>query len=369
MNEVLGHNMRLRPTRPEGAVRWAAEPPPKKGAGGGARSVQKEVYSLEAMLQDLKASRVSLPLGVTPSRIRREVSELVSLTKEIQDGDAQFRSKVEVLLQQLLRKKGLDGLLSLQAAWRRSSAGAGSGHAEVEEDGDGQDVETAEETSQQAAPREDAAKQLLNMVLKAAGKKLRDREGDEDTVEGEAGNVHFEIVQASSMSELFSQLVQQGAAGGGAPQVQLQFATIDPEGENGGTIELADGGNLAEMLKAMFNKGGASGDADEEESSQKKVIFKPITGRATKGAAKGGAAGAAADIADAEELPLGAGLDLSDLELGEEVIAGDELQAKLIELFGEEAAAELNEAVAELHAGQAKQVAGSGEDSDDDDEL
>ena len=79
------------------------------------------------MLQDLKAGRIVPPPGVTFARLKQEVRELVASTKEIQDDDVLLHSKIESLLQQRLREKGLDGLRTLQAAWRRGLQGQQGG--------------------------------------------------------------------------------------------------------------------------------------------------------------------------------------------------------------------------------------------------
>merc|ERR1719401_635793 len=119
INEVLSHHMLLRtPVRGNRQQQVSAGgAAPKRGG----QTVQKELHSFQEMLMDLKASRIPLPPGVTFARLKREVGVLVASTKEIQDDDVLLHNKIESLLQQRIREKGLDGLLSLQVAWRRNA--------------------------------------------------------------------------------------------------------------------------------------------------------------------------------------------------------------------------------------------------------
>jgi len=140
MNEVLNHHMQLR--TPAVGARHAM-------ASETAQSAQKELRSFQEMLQGLKAARIPPPPGVTFAQLKKEVKVLVASTNEIQDNDVLLHSKIESLLQQRLREKGLDGLVALQAAWQRLSKDAVTSATNAGKAKD--DTSKAEETERVAA--------------------------------------------------------------------------------------------------------------------------------------------------------------------------------------------------------------------------
>lgn len=73
----------------------------------------------QEMLRELKSRRFQPPPGVPLTQLRREVGIFVKATKELEDTDVLQHSKVDSVIQQRLRAKSLDGLLALQASWRR----------------------------------------------------------------------------------------------------------------------------------------------------------------------------------------------------------------------------------------------------------
>lgn len=117
LNEVVQQNMLLR--TPPLVASVAAVVLTSKKEGSPSATIFNDVSGFLEMLQSLKNGSIKAPAGVTLTQLKKEMAVLVASTKEIQDDDVLLHSKIDSLLQQRVREKGLDGLLALQAEWGR----------------------------------------------------------------------------------------------------------------------------------------------------------------------------------------------------------------------------------------------------------
>jgi len=267
INEVLDQHLTLR--APRRAVPGRARAAPEAAA-------QTNLASFQEMLQGLKAARIPLPPGVTTAQLKREVAALVASTREIQDDDVLLHGRIESLLQQRLREKGLDALLALQAAWRRRGGDGSESAPAAAADGG--------ELSGEAPPSD-----------AAAGHSRSGEVSGEDSEaaavgEGGTGQEQWEDAAADAMERASAALEQKSAEvrekrqnlqrimpkAGWEFEMDLQGGTVQlrmptgsgnaPRGSSGGGAQEGGEGTPQEAVDRMLEAAmaAASGGSDED---------------------------------------------------------------------------------------------------------